>query len=119
MLTDTRLQFAAQIGIRYELPDYLAELYAKFGLDLPGFHEDDGFALPIPARLIVDQAGVVRFSEASADYTRRPEPADTLTARERPELLGGARLVVGNVLYDGSMRAALEQLQGRLMQASV
>ncbi|MCA8954281.1 MAG: ATP synthase F1 subunit delta [Planctomycetes bacterium] len=42
-----------------------------------------------------------------------------LTARERPDLLGGARLVVGNVLYDGSLKAALEQLRGRLMQASV
>lgn len=41
----------------------------------------------------------------------------TLTAEERPELLGGARLRVGNVLYDGSMKAVLEQLRGRLLQA--
>ena len=80
VLSDPRNQFAAKIGIRYELPDYLADLYAKFGLDLPTFHEDDGFVLPIPTRLIVDKHGVVQFSEASADYTRRPEPADTLAA---------------------------------------
>ncbi len=82
VLTDTRNQFAEAIGIRYRLPAYLAELYAGFGLDLPTFHDDDGFVLPIPARLIVDAGGIVRFSEANADYTRRPEPADTLAALE-------------------------------------
>ncbi|MCR9246941.1 MAG: ATP synthase F1 subunit delta [bacterium] len=43
----------------------------------------------------------------------------TLTVRENPDLLGGVRLRVGNVLYDGSLKSALEQLQGQLMQAAV
>ena len=42
-----------------------------------------------------------------------------LTAAHKPELIGGVRLVVGNVLYDGSLRAALEQLEGKLQQTSV
>ena len=42
-----------------------------------------------------------------------------LTAALRPELLGGVRLRVGNVLYDGSLRAALDQLQQKLTQAAV
>lgn len=42
-----------------------------------------------------------------------------LTIAVRPELLGGVRLVVANVLYDGSLRAALDQLGGRLAQAPV
>jgi F-type H+-transporting ATPase subunit delta len=43
----------------------------------------------------------------------------TLTMALRPEVLGGVRLRVGNVLYDGSMQANLEQLQSRLLQASI
>lgn len=43
----------------------------------------------------------------------------TLTMVLRPEVLGGVRLRVGNVLYDGSMQASLEQLQSRLLQASI
>jgi F-type H+-transporting ATPase subunit delta len=35
------------------------------------------------------------------------------------KLLGGVRLVVCNVLYDGSLRAALSQLESRLLQTSV
>ena len=42
-----------------------------------------------------------------------------LTAVHRPELIGGVRLVVGNVLYDGSLRAALQQLETQLQQATV
>ena len=42
-----------------------------------------------------------------------------LTVAIRPELLGGVRLRIGNVLYDGSLRATLDQLETRLSQAAV
>jgi F-type H+-transporting ATPase subunit delta len=42
-----------------------------------------------------------------------------LSAAHKPELIGGVRLVVGNVLYDGSLRAALDQLQGKLQHSTV
>jgi F-type H+-transporting ATPase subunit delta len=42
-----------------------------------------------------------------------------LTESHRPELLGGVRLRVGNVLYDGSLRAALDQLERKLSQATL
>lgn len=42
-----------------------------------------------------------------------------LKSAHKPELLGGVRLIVGNVLYDGSLRAALEQLEQQLQQTSV
>ncbi|MBP8299461.1 MAG: ATP synthase F1 subunit delta [Planctomycetes bacterium] len=43
----------------------------------------------------------------------------TLTVAIRPELLGGVRLRVGNVLYDGSMKAQLVQLEAQMLQASI
>lgn len=42
-----------------------------------------------------------------------------LTGAHRPELIGGVRLKLGNVLYDGSLRAALEQLEAHLQQTTV
>ena len=42
-----------------------------------------------------------------------------LTVALRPELLGGVRLRVGNVLYDGSLRQALDQLERQLQQAAI
>ena len=43
----------------------------------------------------------------------------TLTARIRPELLGGARLTLGNVLYDGSLQTALEQMEQQLRSVPI
>ena len=42
-----------------------------------------------------------------------------LTAATRADLLGGARLRIGNLLYDGSLRAALDQLERKLQQAAI
>lgn len=42
-----------------------------------------------------------------------------LTVAERADLLGGVRLRLGNVLYDGSLRASLDQLQQKLQQSPV
>ena len=43
----------------------------------------------------------------------------SLTQRHRPEVLGGVRLRIGNVLYDGSMQASLAALEQKLLQASI
>lgn len=43
----------------------------------------------------------------------------SLAVAIRPELLGGVRLRVGNVLYDGSMAAQLSQLEQKLLQAAI
>lgn len=37
----------------------------------------------------------------------------------RPELIGGVRLRLGNVLYDGSVKTSLEQLEQSLLQAPI
>jgi F-type H+-transporting ATPase subunit delta len=43
----------------------------------------------------------------------------TLAARLRPELLGGARLRLGNVLYDGSLMTALDQMEQQLRSVPI
>lgn len=43
----------------------------------------------------------------------------SLTQRHRPEILGGVRLCIGNVLYDGSMQAALADLEHKLLTAAI
>ena len=42
-----------------------------------------------------------------------------LDVQVRPELLGGIRLRLGNVLWDGSLKSALDQLERQLLQAPV
>ncbi len=78
MLSDPGNAYAAELGIRFQVPPEIQEIYAGFGIDLPKFNGDDSWTLPIPARLVVDAGGIVRAADIDPDYTRRPEPEKTV-----------------------------------------
>jgi len=78
ILTDEGNKVAAQFGLVFKVPDYLKEIYLKFGIDLERFNGDDSWTLPVPARLIIDTNSVIRSADADPDYTVRPEPDETI-----------------------------------------
>lgn len=80
ILSDAGNEIAAQFGLRFALPAYLRELYATFPLDLATYNGDASWTLPMPARFIVDQRGIIQYAESDPDYTTRPEPEHTLAA---------------------------------------
>jgi len=75
ILVDKHNEVAATFGLRWTVVDPLKSLYRdSLDINLSRYHGDDDWTLPIPARFVIDGAGVVRYAEASADYTRRPDP---------------------------------------------
>ena len=78
LLTDPGNDYAAELGLRFEVTGELREVYAGFGIDLPKYNGDDSWTLPVPARLVVDGDGVIRAADVDVDYTRRPEAEKTL-----------------------------------------
>jgi peroxiredoxin len=80
ILTDLHLKVAEQFRLVFTLPDYLRELYGGVGVTLDRLHDEPSYRLPIPARYLIDQEGMIRAAEVNADYTIRPEPSDTLAA---------------------------------------
>lgn len=60
------------------MPAYLKELYLTFPNDLARVNGDDSWTLPIPARFVIDTRSVIRYAAVDPDYTKRPEPADTV-----------------------------------------
>lgn len=78
MLSDPGNAYAAELGIRFEVPFDVREVYSGFGIVLPKSNGDDSWTLPMPARLVVDSGGIVRVADIDPDYTRRPEPQKTL-----------------------------------------
>jgi peroxiredoxin len=78
MLSDSGNEYAAKLGLRYRLPDYLEAIYKGVGLDLSKHNGDDSWTLPLPARYVVDTDGIIRVADVNADYTRRPEPEKTV-----------------------------------------
>ncbi|TBV75853.1 peroxiredoxin-like family protein [Pseudoxanthomonas winnipegensis] len=78
ILSDPGNDVAAAFGLRFALPDYLVELYASLRNDLPAFNGDDSWTLPMPARYVIGQDGVILYAEVNPDYTLRPDPSELL-----------------------------------------
>jgi peroxiredoxin len=80
ILSDPGNMVAARYGLRFTLPDDMKALYQKFGIDLEKYNGDASWTLPMPARLIIDPEGKVRYTAINTDHTIRPEPEETLQA---------------------------------------
>ncbi|GAB0117836.1 peroxiredoxin-like family protein [Acidisoma sp. 7E03] len=83
ILSDTQNDVADAFGLRFQLPDYLVDLYKSLKNDLPAFNGDESWTLPMPARYVIAQDGTILYAEVNPDYTRRPEPEDMLPALRR------------------------------------
>ena len=80
ILSDRGNAVATQFGLTFALPQYLRDIYATFPLDITTYNGDASWTLPMPARFVIDRAGVIRYAESDPDYTTRPEPEATVAA---------------------------------------
>ena len=83
LLSDAGNEVARRYGLAHPFPEDLREVYLDvFETDLAEYNGDDSWTLPMPARYLVDTDGTIRWASVSADYTMRPDPAETLEALE-------------------------------------
>ncbi len=80
VLTDSENRLAKALGIAFELPSGLRQLFEGFGINLPELNAGTGWALPIPATFVVNAKGEIVLADIDPDYTRRLEPEDALAA---------------------------------------
>ncbi len=78
MLSDPGNRVARKFNLVHQLPEDLRKVYLSFGVDLEKFNGDESWTLPMPARFVIDQSGIIRSADVNADYTIRPEPEDTV-----------------------------------------
>jgi len=84
ILSDPHNDVAASFGIRFGMPDYLIDLYKNtFKNNLEVINGDDSWTLPMPARFVIGQDGIILYAEVSPDYTRRPDPEALLPVLDR------------------------------------
>lgn len=83
ILSDAKSEVANAFGIRFALPDYLAEVYKTFGNNLPVINDDPAWVLPMPARYVIGMDGIIAYSEVNPDYTQRPDPSELLPVLDR------------------------------------
>lgn len=80
ILSDRGNEVARQFGLVFQVPGELKRVYTAMKIDLPRYDGDDSWELPMPARFVIDKAGVIRYAEFDPDYTIRPDPSETLSA---------------------------------------
>jgi peroxiredoxin len=78
ILTDQNNTIAAEFGLVFSLPDELREVYLSLGIDLERYNGNSSWSLPMPARYIIGQDGLIYDAEVRIDHTTRPEPGETL-----------------------------------------
>ena len=78
VLSDRNNRVGKKLGIVYEFPDDLKQVYSGAGLNVPEANGEDAWELPIPATFIVDRDGVVRWADLDPNYTKRPEPSELI-----------------------------------------
>jgi peroxiredoxin len=78
ILTDQDNTLASKFGLVFSLPEELREIYLSFGIDLERHNGNSAWTLPLPARYIVSQNGLILDADVNLDYTTRPEPEELL-----------------------------------------
>ncbi|WP_053404534.1 peroxiredoxin-like family protein [Persicobacter sp. CCB-QB2] len=79
ILHDDRNALADQFGLKFYYPEDLKALYRdQFNIDLEVQQGNEEWALPMPARFVIDQSGIIRYAESEPDYRRRPDPDDLM-----------------------------------------
>jgi peroxiredoxin len=79
-LTDVGNGYALALNLAIWVDDAMAGLIAQGGWDIPTFHGQQGWILPVTSVFVVGQDGIIIARHIDADYRRRMEPADLLAA---------------------------------------
>ncbi|WP_275316436.1 peroxiredoxin-like family protein [Tenacibaculum bernardetii] len=80
ILTSKNNELARSLGLTYKLPEELATLYKKFGIDLLESQGNDSNELPIAATYIIGTDKKITYSFITEDYKLRAEPLDIIAA---------------------------------------
>lgn len=78
LVRDVDVALGRELKLVFQFPDDLAAVYRQFGINLPEVNGSDSWELPMPARYLVDNNGLIRDAEINPNYTRRPEPSGML-----------------------------------------
>jgi len=80
VLSDPGNQIAGQLGILTAPSDGARAAQLQLGLDLTQVNADQTTGLPMPAAVIADADGVIRWIDVHPDYTTMAEPGHILQA---------------------------------------
>jgi len=78
VLSDVNNVVAKKLGLVFQLPEDLREVYDSFGIDVPAHNGNQDYELPMPATYILNQDGTVAYAFIPEDYRERLDPETIL-----------------------------------------
>jgi peroxiredoxin len=83
MLSDSNLSVHKAFNVVHTPPEAEAKALAGYGIDLDKFSGQNHHSFAVPALVLVDRAGVVRWVHVDEDYKTRPTPKQMLEVADR------------------------------------
>ncbi|MDP5272580.1 peroxiredoxin-like family protein [Chengkuizengella axinellae] len=84
VLSDIGNKTSGDYQLTFQFPDYIKEIYRNvFQNDLGKRNNDETWTMPIPATYVIDTNKKIVAGFASADYTKRMEPAEAIEALKK------------------------------------
>lgn len=80
VVSDPGNQIASALGIVITPSEASQTVTRQLGIDLREANADGGYQLPMPTVLVLDNRGVIAWSDIHPDYTSRTEVADIMAA---------------------------------------
>ncbi|MFO7653574.1 MAG: peroxiredoxin-like family protein [Candidatus Krumholzibacteriia bacterium] len=81
LLSDSTMAAARALGIAFEVPDETVQKYKNdYNIDLEADSGETHHQLPVPAAIVLDREGMVRFIHVDPDYRSRIDPELLLAA---------------------------------------
>jgi peroxiredoxin len=74
VLSDIDLGYALSLDLIFWVGDQIRELYSQAGVELPKYHGNDGYFLPMASKFIVGRDGLVNARQVNIEFRERMEP---------------------------------------------
>lgn len=71
LLTDKNNALAKQLGITFELQNYVIPTYSSLGIELSEYNENNNNELPVPAVFVIDTNSSIVYKFVDTNYMNR------------------------------------------------
>jgi peroxiredoxin len=78
ILSDIDLGYSLSLGLIFWVGPEITRLYRDVGIELEKYHGNQGYFLPMAAKFIVGQDGLVKARQVNIEFRQRMEPEDVI-----------------------------------------
>lgn len=80
ILSDNNNRYAKQLGIAFDVQDFVLLYYQQLGINLSEYNGNDENSLPVPAVFVIDRNKTITYSFINVDYTKRVDIKELLNS---------------------------------------